>query len=325
MPEPPASAPEPPASIRELAERRAQARQSRDFAAADQLRAQIGDGGWTVTDGPGGYELAPAAMASAEPAYQVWPDPAAVPSAPGGGGLRGVVPPGQHHPRPATVALLVEGWPDDLRACVAALLAHAPAGVVISALDVGNRDGAGDVLHELSVANPGRIEEWHVATSRGWGVSRNALLRADPARVHVIMETSTILTGDAISPLLAEIAADGIAAAGWRGVDSDPDLRGFHDAGPGPVAALLGYLLAVRADAARAAGGLPARARFYRNADLEFSLRLRPIGRLVVPAGDLPARQSRHRGYYDSDPAFRDKESERNYRRVLDLLRADSS
>jgi hypothetical protein len=232
MPEPPASAPEPPASIRELAERRAQARQSRDFAAADQLRAQIGDGGWTVTDGPGGYELAPAAMASAEPAYQVWPDPAAVPSAPGGGGLRGVVPPGQHHPRPATVALLVEGWPDDLRACVAALLAHAPAGVVISALDVGNRDGAGDVLHELSVANPGRIEEWHVATSRGWGVSRNALLRADPARVHVIMETSTILTGDAISPLLAEIAADGIAAAGWRGVDSDPDLRGFHDAGP---------------------------------------------------------------------------------------------
>jgi hypothetical protein len=305
--------PEPPASVRELAERRAQARQSRDFAAADQLRAEIGDRGWTVTDGPGGYELAPAAIASAEPAYPVWPDPAVVPS------------PNGLDTRPATVALLVEGWPDDLRACVAALLAHAPAGVVISALDAGNRDGAGDVLHELSVANPGRIEEWHVAASPGWGASRNALLRADPARVHVIMETSTILTGDAISPLLAAVAADGIAAAGWRGVDPDPDLRGFHDAGPGPVAALLGYLLAVRTAAARAAGGLPARARFYRNADLEFSLRLRPIGRLVVPAGDLPVRQSRHRGYHDSESAFRESESKRNYRRVLDLLRADSA
>jgi hypothetical protein len=319
MTEPPASAQEPPAQVRELAERRTQARQCRDFAAADQLRAEIGELGWTVTDGPGGYELAPAAVgtagpAGAGPAYRVWPDPAAVP-----------VPSDLDRKRPATVALLVEGWPDDLRACVAALLAHAPADVVISALDVGNRDRAGDVLHELAVANPGRIEEWHVAASPGWGASRNALLRADPAGVHVIMETSTILTGDAISPLLRAVAADGVVAAGWRGVDPDPDLRGFHDAGPGPVSALLGYLLAVRADAARAAGGLPERARFYRNADLELSLRLQSAGRLVVPAGVLPVRQSRHRGYHDSDPQFRDRESQRNYRRVLDLLRAGSA
>jgi hypothetical protein len=306
-----------PEKVRELAERRAQARRSRDFAGADQLRAQIGELGWTVTDGPGGYALALTAAPESGPAYQVRPDPAAVPAVP-------AVPDssGRDQGRPATVALLVEGWPDDLRECVAALLAHAPAGVIISALDVGNRDGAGDVLHELAVAHPGRIEEWHVAASPGWGASRNALLRADPAAVHVIMETSTILTGDAIGPLLAAVAADAVAAAGWRGADPDPDLRGFHDAGPGPVSALLGYLLAVRADAARAAGGLPPGARFYRNADLEFSLRLRAIGQLVVPEGDLPVRQSRHRGYHDTDPQYRDRESQRNYRRVLELLRA---
>jgi len=164
-----------------------------------------------------------------------------------------------------------------------------------------------------------------VSASPGWGASRNALLRADPAGVHVIMETSTLLTGDAISPLLGAVAVDGVVAAGWRGVEPDPDLRGFHDGGPGPVSALLGYLLAVRAGAARAVGGLPARARFYRNADLEFSLRLRSMGQLVVPAGDLPVLQSRHRGYHDSDPQFRDRESQRNYRRVLDLLRAGSA
>ncbi len=312
--------------MRALAERRAQARQSRDFAAADQLRAQIGELGWTVTDGPGGYALTPAEPAGSAAAdhYQVLADPAAIPPAVGRGGLRGVVPPGEHASgsRSATVALLVEGWPDDLRECVAALLAHAPGGVIISALDVGNREGAGDVLHELAVAHPGRIEEWHVAASPGWGASRNALLRADPAPVHVIMETSTILTGDVISPLLAAVAADGVVAAAWRGADPDRDLRGFHNAGPGPVSALLGYLLAVRADAARAAGGLPARARFYRNADLEFSLRLSPAGQLVVPEGDLPVRQSRHRGYHDTDPQYRDRESRRNYRRVLALLRA---
>jgi hypothetical protein len=42
----------------------------------------------------------------------------------------------------------------------------------------------------------------------------------------------------------------------------------------------------------------------------------------VVPAGELPVRQSRHRGYHDSEPQFRDHESRRNYRRVLDLLKA---
>jgi hypothetical protein len=323
-----------PAQVLELAARRSAARQDRDFATADELRAQIGRLGWVVTDSPAGYVLESAAGESAtgesatgesgrpsagergaveHPAgsYQVWPDPAALPAAP--------VPAAT---RPATVALLVEGWPDDLRDCVAALLAHGPAGVMISALDVGNADGAGAVLHELAVAHPGRIEEWHVAASPGWGAARNALLRADPAAVHVIMETSTILTGDAISPLLAAVAADGVVAAGWRGADPDPDLHGFHDAGPGQVTALLGYLLAVRADAAAAAGGLPARARFYRNADLEFSLRLGRAGRLVVPQEPLPVRQARHRGYHDSDPDYRDAESRRNYRRVLELLRA---
>jgi GT2 family glycosyltransferase len=88
------------------------------------------------------------------------------------------------------------------------------------------------------------------------------------------------------------------------------------------VTALLGYLLAVRADAAQRAGGLPAKARFYRNADLEFSLRLGREGTLVVPAVSLPVRETRHRGYHDSDPDYRDRESRRNYRRVLDLLRA---
>ena len=99
----------------------------------------------------------------------------------------------------------------------------------------------------------------------------------------------------------------------------------FHDAGPGPVTALLGYLMAVRTDAAARAGGFWDGAHFYRNADLEFSLRLGREGALVVPPGPLPVSQSRHRGYHDSEPAMRDAESRRNYRRVLRLLRAEQN
>jgi hypothetical protein len=304
-----------PAEVHELATRRAAARRARDFSAADALRDEIAQLGWLVTDTAAGYSLAPAATGGA-PRYQVLADPAAIPSSTVGGASSA-------DGRLATIALLVEGWPGDLRDCVVALLAHAPAGVVISALDVGNRDGAGDVLAELAAANPGRVEARHVATSPGWAAGRNALLRAELAPVHVIMETSTILVGDAISPLLQALAADGVVAAGWRGADPDPDRQSFHDAGPGPVTALLGYLVAIRTTAAVAAGGLPQKARFYRNADLEFSLRLGRLGRLVVPDEPLPVRQARHRGYHDTDPEYRDRESRRNYRRVLDLLRAD--
>ena len=190
-----------PAEVVDLAARRAQARAARDFDAADALRAQITRLGWVVTDAPGGFDLSPA-PAAAGLAYAVLSDPAAVPRAAG-----------RDPARLATVALLVEGWPEDLTDCVTALLAHMPAGVVISALDIGNEAGAGDSLHELAAAHPGRIEAWHVAASPGWGASRNALLQADPGPVHILMETSTILTGDAISPLLAAVGADGVVAA----------------------------------------------------------------------------------------------------------------
>jgi hypothetical protein len=316
----PADAPD---HVQELAARRLAARQARNFAAADDLRDKIADLGWLVTDTAAGYKLAPASAEppSPGPRYKVLANPAAIPAArPRPGDLA----------RPATIGLLVEGWPQDLRECVEALLTCAPAGVMISALDVGNQDGAGDALADLALAHQDRIEAWHVASTPGWSAGRNALLRADPAPVHVIMETSTILTGDAISPLLAALSAlsadgaaeDRVVAAGWRGADPDPDLLSFHDAGPGRVTALLGYLLAVRSEAAAAVGGLPGKARFYRNADLEFSLRLGLLGALVVPDEPLPVRQARHRGYHDSDPEYRERESRRNYGRVLDLLRS---
>lgn len=148
------------------------------------------------------------------------------------------------------------------------------------------------------------------------------MLGADPAPVHVIMETSTILTGDALSPLLAAMRDDGVVAAGWPGARPADDQRSFGPDGTGPVRALLGYLLAVRTDVALRAGGLPGQALFYRNADLEFSLRLAALGTLIVPPGPLPVRQARHRGYEESDPAYRDRESRRNYSRVLELLRS---
>ncbi|MFI9556052.1 hypothetical protein [Nonomuraea endophytica] len=221
-----------------------------------------------------------------------------------------------------SVGLIADGRPDDVRTCVAALLEHTDAAVL--ALDLGNRDGAGDVLHEFSARRPERVTVWHVAElphwfwgSAGWGACRTALLRLDTSDVHVLMETSTILTGDALTPLTAAIQR-GAVAAGWKGADPDADGHTWHEAGPGRVRALMGYLMAVRR--AEALAAMPQEARYYRNADLELSLGL--DGELVVPQETLPVHGLRHHGYHDVDEDYRERESRRTYDRVLRLLRS---
>ena len=62
-------------------------------------------------------------------------------------------------------------------------------------------------------------------------------------------------------------------------------------------------------------------ARFYRNADLDVSFWLREGGGRLVVLPDLPVEQTRHRGFCDSDPAVRDRESRRNYDHFLARFR----
>lgn len=305
MPVPPA---QPPPDVVALAESRARARAASDYATSDALRASIAAAGWTVTDEAAGWRLAP------KPPYEVLASVADLPD-------RSAEPDSGR----ATVALLVEGWPVDLRECVESVLSTAPTHVAILALDLGNVDGAGDVLHELAARSPDRITEWHLAGPAGWARARTALLRLDTAAIHIWLETSTILGGDGLSAVLDAFADPTVVGAGWRGanVDEATQWRSFAPAGPGEVDALLGYLFAIRRTAGLQAGGPHPKARFYRNADLEFSFTLREAtgGRLVVPAGELPIHQGRHRGYHDSDPAYRDAESKRTYDRFLHRFR----
>lgn len=289
-----------PAEVRALAEARAAARTARDFAESDRLRDEIADAGWVVRDAPDGYVL------TARPPYDVLPSVDALPDRSG-----------DPDSRRCTVSLLVDGWPDDLRTCVTALLAHTPDDVRLVLLENGPTD-AGQVVHELA-AGSDRVDELHVERPAGWGPARQALVRADTAAVHVQLDLSTVLEGDAVTPLLAALEDPTVAAAGWRGVRVTDGWREFEDAPAGEVEALLGYLLAVRRSVALEVP-LPAKARFYRNADMEWSFLVREAGHRLV-AVDVPVRQDRHRGYHDSDPTYRDAESAKTYNRLLQRFR----
>lgn len=292
-----------PDDVVALAEQRARARAARDFAESDRLRDAIAAAGWVVRDRPDGYDLAERPPYEVLPGVQALPDRTAEPDA-----------------RRCTVAVLVEGWPDDVRTCVRALLEHAPDDVVVVLLDNAAGPEAAAAVHELAAGAPGRVEELHVERAAGWAQARTALLRADVAQVHVLLDPSTVLEGDALTPVIACFDDPSVVGAGWRGVAVEDGWTSFADADPGEVEALLGYLFAARRSAALAVP-LPA-ARFYRNADTEWSFLLREAGgRLVVPEGELPVRQDRHRGYHDSDPAYRDRESRKTYDRFLKRFR----
>ena len=55
-------------------------------------------------------------------------------------------------------------------------------------------------------------------------------------------------------------------------------------------------------------------------ADLELSLAIRSFGGKLMQL-DLPLEQGRHHGYHDVDPDYRDKNSRKNYQRILDRFR----
>lgn len=302
----------PPPAVIALAEERAQARAARDFARSDALRDEIAALGYVVTDTPDGFALAP------RPPFAVLAAVDALDEGSLAADAR------------CAVLLLVAGWPVDLRTCVEALVAHTPDDIPIVGLDLGDVDNAGRELHELARAHPDRVIEVHLAGTLeqvGWARAITGLLTACGSDVVVVMDPSSVVDGDAVSPLLEALADPGVVAAGWRGVDVDLDdnWRSFVDSGPGEVDALLGYLVALRRPAALASPPHP-KARFYRNADMEWSLALREAGgRLVAVTGpgggDLPVHQERHRGYHDSEPEFRDRESKRTYDRLLQRFR----
>jgi len=301
---------QPPDEVVAWAQQRAAAREARDYAAADELRQRIADSGWLLTDTPDGYALAEAPPFTVLARLTDLPDRSDEPDT-----------------HAVSALLVVDGWPDDVRTCVESLLQHGPEQMRVVALDLGNVDDAGLVLEELAAAD-GRVSVFHLSGDAGWGPAVTALLRADTATAQVVLDMSSVLSGDAITPLADALAGD-VVAAGWRGVNVDlaDDWRGFVDADPGEVDALLGYLLAVRRDAAAATP--PSRkARFYRNADMEWSLLLREAGgKIVQPlaAADLPVQQGRHHGYHDSDPEYRDAESKRTYDRLLKRFRGRDS
>ena len=104
-------------------------------------------------------------------------------------------------------------------------------------------------------------------------------------------------------------------------IDLDDEWRSVVDKGSGEVDVLFGYFIVVDREFAKAVGANPS-AKYYRNADLEFSLAMREAGGRLIQI-ELPLIQERHHGYHDVDSAYREKNSKENYQRLLKRFRGN--
>ena len=264
-----------PQSKEQLAQARLDARAAKDFATADLLRDQISALGFEVIDIAGGYEFR---AKERFPTYASTRDIKAIK-------VEGDI----------AIAIIVDGFTSDAAETVRSIKANTKTPIV--AFVIGE---PAELVDEIDL----QFQLLSITENFGWGESANALLKNLSAKYMVIMDPSTRFTGDAITPVLAELNKGDFSAVGWRGglVNTDDEWRSVDDKGAGEVDVIFSYFLAINCADATNAGGFNNRAIYYRNAD-------------------LPLDQGRHHGYYDTEEEFREVQSKKNYDRILERFR----
>jgi len=213
-----------------------------------------------------------------------------------------------------TVALIIEGFGADALASIDSILNSSDANLMV--LINGKQEN-------IEIPSNPRIEVIEVKQKLGWGNAINHLLSEITTKFVVIMDPSTTFKGDAITAAVKK-TNEGFVAVGWRGglVNVEDEWRSVEDKGDGEVDVLFSYFMLVDREFAARVGANPS-AKYYRNADLEFSLAIREAGGKLYQL-DLPLEQGRHHGYHDVDPAYREKHSKENYNRILRRFRGKS-
>ena len=311
--------PEAPDAIVAVANARSEARAARDWARADELRAEIEAAGWKVIDRGVDFVLEPATPATIEEEGVVrYGSALDVPS------LLDETPSARF-----TVQLVADDWPHDLARMLAGLRAHAPAGthVVIvanapSPEQASRLAPASPDLAPIAGVNP---EVAWTSTRLGHAAARNVGVRRARGAIVILADASIEPLGDALTPVEIALADRTVAVAGGFGLVT-PDLRRFEPAeGPDVDVIELDWLGFRRADFGTL-GPLDEKFVFHRHLDTWWSLVLRagagepPAIRRAVRV-DLPLARHAHRSWADLPDAARDRLARRNFYRVLDRFR----
>jgi hypothetical protein len=226
---------------------------------------------------------------------------------------------------PPEVSVLVdlEGWPGDTARFLASLARHrGDRSVEVVVVDRrAQPEPPADALLE-GVARDRAAAAWDgpaiylsAPLGTGFGAAQNLALAAATSAVVVLADTSLELTGDLLGDLVAAFGDPTVAVCGPYGLATD-DLCDYDERTTGDVAAVQGYCLAARRADLVAAGGVQEAFAWYRNADIDVSLRLRTLGeppvRRAVATGAGHCTRHTHRAWEATPEAERGERSRHN-------------
>lgn len=220
---------------------------------------------------------------------------------------------GEQDAHEVSFIVLFDGWGDDLVRLHTSL-----------ENELGSRDwelvvvdnpvdpGASERIAELA-----RVVHLPLRDHVGWAAGRNIGLRSAAGRIVVVIDTSVELSGDVVEPISAHLEDPALGLVGRWGVVTS---HGFHfEESEGPdVDGVEAYVMAMRrADLVRT-GLFHAKFKWYRNADLDFTFRVRDAGLRTIVDPSLPFQRHTHRLWETTPEPERDELSRRNFFRFRD-------
>lgn len=264
----------PPPHVVALAQRRSAARARRDWAVADDLKAQIEVAGWRVVDSDLDFQLL-----AAQPGDIVTADETIYGSVDSVPSLLG---------EPSTMAVSVVVVPGP---------GGSPPGATLAAV-AAHRTASSQVVvvvhHEIAVDDPS-AEVVRTVVPFTPGDTLQAGLQRSAGEVVIVIDTDHAPVGDFVSPLRQALLDDGVAVVGIGGLVSG-DMHHYHPLAHGDATALRSGCLAFRRADGAMRGPIDPRLHLPGSVATWWSLRLRDEGPGSEPrravALDLPVTEA---------------------------------
>jgi len=212
-----------------------------------------------------------------------------------------------------SLIVLFEGWLEDLTRLHTSAAAH-----------LGSHDWEFVVVDKPvddesseKIASLERVVHLPLREPVGFGAGRNIGLRQASGRIACVVDTSVELTGDIVTPLASRLDDPSVGLVGRWGVSTD---HGFHfEESDGPeVDGVEAYFMAMRRADLPRVGLFDPKFKWYRNADLDFSFRVRDAGMKTIVDHALPLERHEHRQWESTPEAEREELSRKNFFRFRD-------
>ncbi len=293
--------------VSELIARRRALRQQAAFDAADRLRADALSGGMVVEDTGAATRVRPQTALERQAAR--WSSVSAsreIPSL-----LE------QSDLYDYSFVINAYDYVDDVRRCVEAILRYtgrASAEVIV--VDNGSTDGTADYL-EAAQAEHGNVRVIHCDHVVGDAAGKNIGIKQARGRYIVVMDASTEVIGDILTPIADQLSDASIGVFGPYGLTTD-DMQHFHEeVERGDADAMQAYCMAFRRADLPSVGLMHESYRFYRNLDIDYCFQFKNAGYRIVCDSGLPLVRHEHRQWEELDENQRNELSRKNFGRFL--------